>query len=85
MYTILSSIKYFIAKDANSAAKKPTSLSVGGYYNILSNGVPRSQDGHRGFNIFGGSVGIGFRMKRPDDFFISNTTLNLQKLNLISS
>ncbi|MFK7809833.1 MAG: outer membrane protein assembly factor [Saprospiraceae bacterium] len=62
--------------------KKPTSLSVGGFYNILSNGVPRSVDGHRGFNILGGSVGVGFRMKVPDDFFISNTTLNLQRLDL---
>ncbi|MFT5802600.1 MAG: outer membrane protein insertion porin family, partial [Nonlabens sp.] len=62
--------------------KKPTSLSVGAYFNRLTNGVPSSVDGHRGFNILGGSVGIGFRMKRPDDFFISNTTLNLQRLNL---
>jgi outer membrane protein insertion porin family len=62
--------------------KKPTSLSVGGFYNILSNGIPKGVDNHQGFNILGGSVGVGFRMKLPDDFFISNTTLNLQKLAL---
>lgn len=62
--------------------KKPTSLSVGAYFNRLTNGVPTSVAGHRGFNILGGSIGVGFRMKVPDDFFISNTTLNLQRLDL---
>ncbi len=62
--------------------KKPTSLSVGAYINILTNGLPKGSDDFGRFNILGGTIGLGFRMKKPDDFFISNTTLSLQSLSL---
>jgi len=64
--------------------KKPTSFSVGAYYTILTNGIPREQINHRRFNIIGGNIGLGTRLKWPDDYFVSNTTLNLQRLRLIN-
>jgi outer membrane protein insertion porin family len=58
--------------------KKPTSFSLGGFYN------------KNDFTIFGNgslsiaqfNVGLGTRLKWPDDNFISQTTLNIQNLTL---
>lgn len=56
--------------------KKPTSLSVSGFYNK--------------FAIFGGgelalwqgSVSLGTRLRWPDDNFVSSTAVNIQNINL---
>ncbi len=64
--------------------KKPTSFTVAAYYTILTNGFPRNEIGHGRFNILGGSIGLGTRLKWPDDYFVSNTTLSLQRLNLVN-
>jgi outer membrane protein insertion porin family len=62
--------------------KKPTSLTVSGFFNRLTNGGdPRSQFFQR-FNIIGGSIGLGTRLKWPDDNFVLSGTLNLQRLSL---
>ncbi len=64
--------------------KKPTSFTLGGYYTILTNGRDRDQPTHGRFNILGASVGLGTRLKWPDDYFISNTTFTLQRLRLFN-
>jgi len=62
--------------------KKPTSLTVSAFFNRLTNGGdPRSQFFQR-FNILGGSIGLGTRLKWPDDNFILSGTINLQRLSL---
>ncbi len=62
--------------------KKPTSFTVSGFFNRLTNGGdPRSQFFQR-FNIIGGSIGLGTRLKWPDDNFVLSGTLNLQRLSL---
>ncbi|MEM9819578.1 MAG: outer membrane protein assembly factor BamA [Bacteroidota bacterium] len=59
--------------------KKPTSFSVSTFFNRLTGGI--GENAAR-FNILGVSIGLGTRLKFPDDNFISNTTLTMQKLDL---
>jgi outer membrane protein insertion porin family len=49
--------------------KKPTSLTVNAYHSVQTNGIRRSQEGHGHFNVSGAAIGIGSRLKWPDDFF----------------
>ena len=58
--------------------RKPTSLSLGGFYNkndftIFGNGA---------LSIAQFNIGLGTRLKWPDDNFISQTTFNIQNLTL---
>jgi len=61
--------------------KKPNSFTVSGFYNRFALGE-RGTSGFQKFIIGGASVGLGTRLKWPDDNFISNTTLTYQNLNL---
>ena len=57
--------------------KKPNSLTVSVFHSVQSNGVssgPLRQE----MNITGGSVGLGKRLKRPDDFFTSYSEIGYQ-------
>ena len=67
--------------------KKPNSLSVTAYYSIQSNGQTKTttMNGEKASNplrqsldIFGVSVGLGKRLKRPDDYFTLYQELNYQ-------
>ena len=59
--------------------KKPNSLTVGAYHSITSNGLER-EDPNRGvFKVTGASVGLGKRLKWPDDFFTLYQNLSLKK------
>jgi len=58
--------------------KKPNSFSVTPYYNIISNGRPRTDPTRGSLNIFGTSVGLGRRKKVPDDFFSAHYEINYQ-------
>ncbi|MBN2669719.1 MAG: outer membrane protein assembly factor BamA [Bacteroidales bacterium] len=49
--------------------KKPNSLSVSVYHNIMSTGYAKTSDYYGTMKITGASVGIGRRLKWPDDFF----------------
>lgn len=61
--------------------KKPNSFSVSGFYNKFAYGE-KNYSNYQKFEIYGGSVTLGTRMKFPDDNFISQTTLTLQTLSL---
>jgi outer membrane protein insertion porin family len=77
--------------------KKPNSLSVTAYYSIQSNGQTKMiKDGNgekvtnpsrQSLDIFGVSVGLGKRLKKPDDYFTLYQELNYQyyTLNKFSS
>ncbi|MBI4946424.1 MAG: outer membrane protein assembly factor BamA [Bacteroidetes bacterium] len=58
--------------------KKPNSFSITPYYNIITNGRPKSDIGHGSLHIFGTSVGLGRRKKIPDDFFSEQWEMNYQ-------
>jgi outer membrane protein insertion porin family len=64
--------------------KRPTSFTVGGFYSEFTNGADRDSENFSKLGIGGGSIGLGTRLKFPDDNFISNTTLNLQNISLDS-
>jgi outer membrane protein insertion porin family len=73
--------------------KKPNSFSVTGYYSIQSNGQARKvtdqvtgdkidNPARASLNIFGLSVGLGKRLKKPDDYFTLYQELDYQYYTL---
>lgn len=68
--------------------RKPNSLSVSGYYTRQTNGVATdalNADGTSAFQqlgILGTSVGLGWRLKWPDDYFFVNLTGSYQQYRL---
>jgi outer membrane protein insertion porin family len=72
--------------------KKPNSLSVTAYYSVQTNGQKKTATNSAGekidnplrqsLDIFGLSVGLGKRLKRPDDYFTLYQELNYQYYTL---
>ncbi len=72
--------------------RKPNSLSVTGYYSVQTNGQKKTATGSAGekienplrqsLDIFGVSVGLGKRLKKPDDYFTLYQELNYQYYTL---
>ncbi len=60
--------------------KKPTNLTVGGFYTNRS--YENSEGATQRFNILGGSANISSRIKWPDDNFISSTSINFNRITL---
>lgn len=58
--------------------KKPNSFTVG----LVHSAFDYSTLGSGSLKITRGFVGLGTQLKWPDDFFISNTTLNLETIGL---
>lgn len=59
--------------------KKPNSLSVSAYQSIQTNGRPKGDALRSEIKISGISVGLGKRLKRPDDFFTLYQEINFQQ------
>jgi outer membrane protein insertion porin family len=62
--------------------KKPNSFTVGGYYTVFTNGRDRESPQYSALAIGGASLGLGTRLKRPDDFFVLTSTLSFQNIGL---
>lgn len=60
--------------------RKPTSFTVSGFYNKFN--LSAFQDNPSTLTILQGSVGLGTRLRWPDDNFVFRTGINLQTLNL---
>jgi len=58
--------------------KKPRSFTIG----AVQTAFDYSLSGQGKLKITRGFVGIGSQMKWPDDFFASNTTINIEKIDL---
>ena len=58
--------------------KKPRSFTIG----AVQTAFDYSLSGQGKLKITRGFIGIGSQMKWPDDFFASNTTLNIEQINL---
>ena len=58
--------------------KKPTSLSVSVYHSRQTNGYSSDNSQYASLSINGVSVGLGKRIKWPDDYFTVYHTLSLQ-------
>ena len=71
--------------------KKPNSLTVSAFHSIFSNGVSKYVDTEGGkiynpnrqsMSIWGGSVGLGRRLKWPDNFFSMYTNISYNNYDL---
>lgn len=63
--------------------KKPNSLSVSLYHSVQNfSGLPKSDPNRRGIAINGVSVGLGSRMRWPDDYFTSYGSISFQNYHL---
>jgi len=63
--------------------KKPNALSVSLYKSVSSNG--QEGDNREAIEILGLTVGLGKRLKNPDDYFTIYNGINLQQYQLINS
>lgn len=73
--------------------KKPNALSFGVYHSIMTNGISNKKDGTadgRGniyershMKVTGVSLGLGMRLKKPDDFFILYQNLSFQYYDVL--
>ncbi len=61
--------------------KKPNSFSISVYSNLISNGITQEQANkspaftRRTMHMFGAQVGLGRRLKWPDDYFVLSNSL----------
>ncbi|MDN5349143.1 MAG: outer membrane protein insertion porin family [Bacteroidales bacterium] len=62
--------------------RKPTSLTVSYYHSLYSNGLPKSDTNRATFKIDGFTLGIGMRLRWPDDFFTLYQAANLMRYDL---
>ena len=65
------------------SGKKPNSLSVSLYKSISSNG--QQGDSRQAIEIAGLTIGLGKRLKFPDDYFTLYNAINLQQYKLINN
>lgn len=61
--------------------KKPQSLTVSVYRNIQANGLPRNNPDRQGLVVTGANVGLGKRLRFPDDYFTLFRTIEFKQLN----
>lgn len=62
--------------------KKPNALTVSAYRSVQTNGIAAGNIGRSAIIISGASVGLGRRLKWPDDYFMLYTSLGLQNYTL---
>ena len=68
--------------------KKPTSLSISGYYSKMTNAMYYGQyfaelmDASKSFEVYGFSAGLGTRLKWPDNYFVFYNNLSWQTYRL---
>lgn len=64
--------------------KRPNALTVSFYHNIQNlRGVPRDDPSYSGLSITGVTVGLGRRLKWPDDYFTLYQAVDFQRYSLI--
>jgi outer membrane protein insertion porin family len=59
--------------------KKPNALSIGAYHSITSNGLDRDNEDRGDFKVTGFSLGLGKRLRVPDDFFTLYQNASIKK------
>ena len=62
--------------------KKPNNFSVSFYHSLYSNQRPKGDPNRSEFVINGLTFGLGRRLQWPDDYFILNQRINLQRYEL---
>jgi len=62
--------------------KKPNSFTVSAYYQRQTNGVSQGNPTRQQIDIIGGTVGLGKRLRWPDDYFTMYNEVTLQRYDL---
>lgn len=62
--------------------RKPHSLSVSVFHSVQTDGLPKSSEDRSTLMISGASVGLGRRLKWPDDFFQIYHEVTIQRYSL---
>lgn len=62
--------------------KKPNSLSTSVSYTVQRTGTDKTAEDYGTFNIFSTSLGLGTRLKKPDDFFTVYGEIGYQNFHL---
>lgn len=62
--------------------RKPNALSLGGYTTRQTNGVSRGDPAFQLLSISAASIGLGKRLRWPDDYFFLNITGSFQRYKL---
>ena len=62
--------------------KKPNALTVSVYHNIQSNGVDKGNPNRQQLNITGINIGLGKRIKWPDDYFSLYQAIEFRKFDM---
>ncbi len=78
---------YYTALTANFVepwlwGKKPTALNVSAYYTRQTNSYYFYQNSDEYMEVFGAAIGIGTRLKWPDNYFVLYNQLSWQTYNL---
>ena len=63
--------------------KKPTSFTAQVNHSVFSNGFSKESSSFSQLLITGASISVGTRLRWPDDFFGSRTTLGYQRMGLL--
>lgn len=59
--------------------KKPNSFSTSVYYNHMTNAFSLNTKATASFDVIGASIGLGTRLKWPDDYFVGTVNLSYDK------
>lgn len=62
--------------------RRPMALSVSAYHQRYTNGRPKEASNYTQLFISGASVGIGTRLRVPDDWFMLQVSLDYQNINV---
>ncbi len=62
--------------------KKPISLTVSAYYNKQAYGWTKETAKNSNMKLLGGTIGMGMRLKWPDDYFTLYSEIGYQRYNL---
>lgn len=63
--------------------KKPNAFTISAYHTNFNNGFSEESSAFQRLQITGASVGLGTRLRFPDDFFVYQIALNYQNMDLL--
>jgi len=63
--------------------KKPNAFSLSAYHTNFNNGFSQESSAFQRLQITGASLGLGTRLRFPDDFFVYQVSLNYQNMDLL--
>jgi outer membrane protein insertion porin family len=64
--------------------KKPNSFTISAYYQRQTNGIKQGEPNRQQIDITGGAIGLGKRLRWPDDYFTMYNEVTLQRYDLVN-